>query len=169
MMVRYEGTVDELVRASLAQHRSRPGVRRIELGFALATAVLLGFSTAAQLGAVRGVLAGVAAAVASVAIFRFTAIQLQRWLLRRTTRKVAAPDGTVRIELAALESGLRVDYGTWNAVVPWSLIVMAVETEHGLELLGTYGPLLLLPPRPGDAQARAEFLRTANACIDAAR
>lgn len=169
MRVQYEGTVEELVRASLAQHRSRPGVRRIELGFAGATAVLLGVSTAAQLGTARGVLAGVVAAIASIAIFRLAAVTLQRWLLRRTTRKVAAPDGTVRIRLDALEKGLGVDYGSYAAVVPWSAIVMAVETEYGLEVLGIYGPMLLVPPRPDDAAARAAFLRAANSYIDAAR
>lgn len=159
MRLAFECTVSDVAETSLERYRAAGAIRRTELGFGVATALLLGAATAARTGGLAGVVAGLASAVLAFVVYRRAAHWLQRRLIRRTWREHLGTERVqVTVELAP--RGLQIRYGSHESVTPWPDVLPPQEVAGGLKLRDRQGPLLVVPARAfAQPEEAAEFRR----------
>lgn len=159
MRVEFESTVEEVAETSLVRYRATPAIRRTELGFGVATALLLGAATAARIRDITGLIAGITAATLALLVYRGAAQWLQRRLIRRTWRQHLG-EGTVPVVVEAAPHGLVIRYGAGETRTAWSDVREPVEAAGALELRDAEGALLRVPARAfADAAHEAAFRR----------
>ena len=159
MKVTFECGVGDIAETSLARYRSVRAIRRTELGFGVATALLLGAATGSRVGGWAGLAAGVASALLAFLVYRRAAHWLQRRLIRRTWRQhVGAERVQVAVEL--LPDGVHVRHGGYETSTPWAHVRPPSATARGLELRDAEGPLVVVPDHAfASAQDAAGFRR----------
>ena len=157
MRVTYECALADVAETSLQRYRSVPAIRRTELGFGAATALLLGAATGSRVGGVAGALAALASALLAFLVYRRAAVWLQRRLVRRTWRQQLGGE-RVPVAVELLPGGLHIRYGTLETLTPWTQVRPSAETADGVTLRDAAGPLLRVPERAfAGAQEKAAF------------
>lgn len=159
MRVTYECGVNDVAETSLERYRSVRAIRRTELGFGVATALLLGAATGSRVGGGAGVVAGLASALLAYLVYRRAASWLQRRLIRRTWRRHLGEE-RVQVTVELGPRGLHVRYGGHESFTPWAEVQPATEAAGGLKLRDAEGPLVFVPRRAFvDDDASAAFRR----------